>query len=106
MRVPIELTSSVSSGIARYSGGLAGLARCSTPSTGPLTGSLLDDVGDDELEVGAVAQVRDVLADARGEVVDRDDLVAAFEQRLAEVRSDEARAARDDDPAHRRPMPL
>ena len=34
-RVPAEPTSSVSSGRARYSGGLAGLAKCSTASTGP-----------------------------------------------------------------------
>ena len=36
--VPIAPTSRVSIGWARYSGGLAGLARCSTASTGPETG--------------------------------------------------------------------
>ena len=44
---------------------------------------------------------------AGDEVVDADDLVAAVEQRLAEVRAEEAGAAGDDDAGHAqtRPMP-
>ena len=69
---------------------------------------LLDDVGDDELEAGH-GRARCATFSRRlvREVVDRDDLVAAREQRLAEVRADEARAAGDDDPAiigARRPL--
>ena len=57
-RVPSEPTSSVSSGISRYSGGLAGLAKCSTPSTAPRDRDLVADVGDDQLEPGARARAR------------------------------------------------
>ena len=44
---------------------------------------LLGHVGDDELEAGHVEQMVDVVAPARAEVVDRDHLVAARQQRLA-----------------------
>ena len=66
----------------------------------------VDDVGDDQLEVGALDEVRDVVAPAGCEVVDRDDLVAPFEQRLAQVRADEPGATSHDDPTHRRPTPV
>ena len=63
--MPIEPTSSVSIGCARYSGGLAGLARCSTASTGPVDRDAVDDVVLDEGEPGVVGEVRDVVAAAR-----------------------------------------
>lgn len=58
---------------------------------------LLDDVVADQLEVRLVHQVRDVLLRAREEVVEADNVVAALDEERAEVRADEARAARDDD---------
>ena len=104
--MPSELTSRLSSGAARYSGGLAGLAKCRTPSTRPSTGSLVAHVGAHEREARVLGEVREVLQPAGREVVDRDDLVAAREERVAEVRPDEPGAARDDDARHyRRPTP-
>ena len=90
--MPSELTSSVSSGIARYSGGLAGLAKCNTPSTRPSTGNLVARRRRRRSsKPGCSARCATFSQPARREVVDRDDLVAAREQRVAEMRSDEAR---------------
>lgn len=58
---------------------------------------LLDDVVADQLEVGLVDQVRDVVLGAREEVVEADDVVAALDEVGAEVGADKARSARDDD---------
>jgi len=49
---------------------------------------------DDEVELGAVLQVRDVVHGPRREVVERVDLPAVVQQELGEVRADEAGAAR------------
>ena len=60
----------------------------------------VDVVGDivlDELEVGIPRQVRDVGDVAREQVVDADDRVAALQQRLGQVGTDEAGCAGDDD---------
>ena len=52
------------------------------------------------LQRGAVGQgVAQVLAPAGGQVVDREDRVAARQEGVDEVRSDEAGAAGDDGPA-------
>ena len=48
---------------------------------------------DDEVEARVLAQVGDVVDAAGREVVEREDLPALLEQRLAEVRADEAGAA-------------
>ena len=61
---------------------------------------LVAHVGADEREARVLGEVRDVLEPARRQVVDRDDLVAAREERVAEVRADEAGSARDDDARH------
>src|SRR5207253_5766152 len=45
-----------------------------------------------------VGELGDVVERARDQVVDRDDLVAGVEQLAAQVRAEEARATRDDDP--------
>ncbi len=52
-------------------------------------------------------EVVEVAKGAGDEVVDGDDLVAAGQQRLAEVRTEEAGTAGDDDPSsgHGRPRP-
>jgi hypothetical protein len=60
----------------------------------------VDVVGDvvlDELEVRMARQVRDVGDVAGEQVVDADDGIAAIEQRLGQVRPDEAGSAGDDD---------
>ena len=89
--------------------GDAGLAKCSTPSTGP---------GHPDVLAHVVLDEREARAGRRGarcwrwspvtQVVDADHLVAPVEQALAEVRAEEPGAAGDDDPAHAaqaRPMP-
>ncbi len=48
-----------------------------------------------EAKVGVVHEAREVGDRAVGEIVDTDDLVAAVEQLLADVRADEARRAGD-----------
>jgi hypothetical protein len=53
-----------------------------------------EDGVDDEVEVPALAQVRDVVERAGREVVERVDLPAPGEERLAQVGADEAGAAR------------
>lgn len=58
---------------------------------------LFDDVVADQLKVGLVEEVRDVVLGAREEVVEADDVVAPLHQESAEVGADEARSARDDD---------
>ena len=69
----------------------------------PLDVDVVRDVVLDEGEV-AIDEVSDVRGVARQEVVDPDDLVAAIEQRLAQVRSNESRRSGDDDSLfHRRP---
>ena len=64
------------------------------------------DVVLDQLEVGTVDEVGDVLAGARREVVDGDDVPPPREERLAEVRAQEPRASRDHGTRHQRPTPL
>ena len=103
--MPIDPTSSVAIGCARYSGGLAGLARWSTASTAPSTGSETVDVVLDEREAGIVGEVRDVVAVAGDEVVDRDDVPVARAEEVAEVRTQEPGAAGDDRSRHQRPTP-
>ena len=51
----------------------------------------------DELEAGMIKQVLDVALGACEEVVDAKHFVAMLEQRFAQMRSDEARAASDKD---------
>ena len=68
-------------------------------------GDALDDVVLHEDEAGVVGQVGDVLTVTGQEVVDGDDLPLAREQRVAEVRTDEPRPARDDRTRHQRPTP-
>ena len=59
-----------------------------------------------EAEPLLAGEVRDVLLATRDEVVDADDLVAASEQRVAQVRAEEPRTAGDHDPSHQlRPIP-
>jgi hypothetical protein len=60
----------------------------------------------DEREPWASEQVGDVRLTTRDEIVEHDDLVTSVEQRLAEVRAEEAGTARDHDPGHQiRPIP-
>jgi hypothetical protein len=47
-----------------------------------------------------IDQMRDVLRSSGNEVIDRDDIMAVCEQTVAQVRTNESRAARDED-AHR-----
>ena len=65
----------------------------------PLDVDVVRDVVLDEEEV-AVRQVRDVGGRSGQEVVDADDRVPAIEQRLGQMRSDEAGGAGDDDSRH------
>jgi hypothetical protein len=66
-----------------------------------LDGDVLDDVVVHVRERG-VAQVLDVPQRGGFQVVEADHAVAALEQRLAEVRPEEARAAGDERGWHRR----
>ena len=67
-----------------------------------LAGSAVADVGGDQPEAIAIlvgdeaADLVEVALMARGEIVERDDLLSAFEQGLNEVRSDEAGGAGDE----------
>jgi hypothetical protein len=67
-------------------------------------GSRHPDIGahvvGDEREPGPGKQVLDVADAAGDEVVDRNHLVTAIEQRLAEMRAEEARSPGDDGPQH------
>ena len=56
---------------------------------------------DDEVEVAALAQVRDVPLGAGRQVVEDEDLPAVGEQQLREMRADEAGAAGDQGAAAR-----
>ena len=89
-------------GIRSKSAGDAGLARCITASTGPGTQMYVLTSWWWNVKPGAAEQPLDVLGGAGDQVVDGDDLVAAFEQRPAQVRSEEARPSGDDDPRHGR----
>ena len=51
----------------------------------------------DQLETPRRLQLRDVRAAPGHEVVDGDDLVTARDERLGQVRAEEARTSRDDD---------
>ncbi len=55
----------------------------------------LENGVDDEVEVAAVAQMRDVALGAGGQVVEDEDLPAVGEEQLGEMRADEAGAAGD-----------
>ncbi len=75
---------------------------------GPASASTVERLGDvvvDQHEVGSTAEVRDVERAAGDEVVETHDLVTAFEQRITQVRSEEAGAAGNDDAHQRRPTP-
>jgi hypothetical protein len=70
-----------------------------------LDGQALAHVVLDEREALVVQEVLDVDLSAGHEAVDRDDLVASSEQRIAEVRTQEPGPAGDDRPGHQaRPM--
>ena len=62
----------------------------------------MDDVVADELEVALAEEVGDVRILAVLEVVDADDVVAGRDQPVAEVAAEEAGAAGDENPLHRR----
>ena len=51
---------------------------------------------DDQVELGAIAQVLHVCEPSGGEIVEGEDLPAVIEQDLAEVGADEAGAAGDE----------
>ena len=72
---------------------------------GGQTGS--DDVALDEHETLVIGEVGDVLGGAGAEVVDADDVVAAPDQEVAQVRAEESGAPGDQDVpfAHDRPTP-
>ena len=63
----------------------------------PLEGRLVAGVAEHEAEVRRGGQQVEVLLSAGQEVVHTDDLVAACDQRLGQVRADHARASRHDD---------
>jgi len=52
------------------------------------------------METGVTLQVNDVVDRSRRQIVEDEHFVAAFEQRLGQMASDEARAARDENPHH------
>ena len=73
----------------------------------PITVDLdaLRDVGLDEREPVDAIELRHVVTAAGHEVVDTDDLVGACEQRVTQVRAEEAGSSGHDDPHQRRPTP-
>ncbi len=66
---------------------------------------LLDELERSRALPARIDEVRDVLTLAGEEVVDRDDFPVALAQSLAEVRPEEAGAARHDCARHQRPTP-
>ena len=102
MRVPVDPTARISSGIVAKSVGDAGLARSSTASKAvPNSGKGVVMSCSIEREALVVGEVGDVGPTTCCEVVDHDDLVAAREEQLGEVRADEAASA-GEEMAHQR----
>ena len=85
--------------------GLAGDAKCSTPSSGPDTYVYVEDVVPQELEALVPRQVRDVLRVPGDEVVQPHHVVPVAQEAVGQVRPQEARGTGDQDPHQRlRPM--
>ncbi len=101
--MPSELTSIVSSGMPRYSGGLAGTREVQDAVDAAVDRDLVAHVGAHEGEPRVLVEVRDVLQPSGRQVVDRDDFVTAREKRVAEMRPDEAGSARNNNPRHLSP---